>query len=269
MKIDNILQEMGYIKLRKLGKGAFSEVYLVKKAQTGEQIACKISREEKILLREYQIMLRIQHELFPICYGLERRGEFSFLFMEYVRGTSLDQYVQGYGDISEEQVVEMVRELSRGLQYLHELVNPIFYLDLKPENIMIQENGELRLLDLGSAGTELMLQHVMTGTIGFAAPEQFVREEQVGIYSDVYALGRLMFWLCPRCSVELQCVIKQCIRERIQERIPNMREVRRRLDAIRWVSKGKRKELRLSKFRKSKLMNDVWYEKTIIRYSDL
>ncbi len=232
--IETILRNWGYENPVLVGKGAFSHVYRVKDCLTGQFVACKISEEKQMLWRESQILQGIDHPLFPKFFGIKKLGERSFLFMEYVHGSSLEAFIEKRGRISQQQVVRIGIALAEGLCYLQERTNPIVFRDIKPENIMLREDGQVKLVDLGSAGEMEIAGHVITGTKGFSAPEQWNIDGKIGCYSDVYAVGRVMKMMLEKTQKKIgkrgiEHLIEECIRIDVRERIPNMRCLLNRL----------------------------------------
>lgn len=220
----DVLQRMGYRDACLIGQGGFAKIYRVKETDTGRFLACKISRDKKMLRSEGQILQQLRHVLFPDYVSFEESGAFGCLFMEYIPGRSLKELVKRRGKLSQRQVIRIGMALAQGLCYLHQLSIPVFYRDLKPENIMIREDGEIKLLDFGSAVRADALKGAITGTLGYSAPEQWSDAGCVGEYSDVYALGKVMKFMLGdgRRYVGLECLLKAAVQETIEERIPDM-----------------------------------------------
>ena len=175
--------------LRIIGEGAFSRVYLAE-GGGGQRYACKVSSERKMIREEAEILSSLYHPLFPVYAGYEESGGMGHLFMEYIPGRSLRQMIQVRGRFSPQQTMRIAGELADGLRYLHERQPTILYRDLKPENVMLCENGQVKLVDLGCACCQDAQSGARAGTPGFAAPEQLVPGGTAGIYSDVYGLGK-------------------------------------------------------------------------------
>lgn len=237
-----LLEQWGYAEPRVIGKGAFSEVYCVKDAATGRSFACKVSGEQNMLKRESFFLQKLSHPLFPAFHAYRQWGELAFLVMEYVEGINLKELIALDGPLPEARVIEIAVELAEGLSYLHELTPPILFRDLKPDNIMLGTDGKVKLLDLGSACISGAEKQAITGTPGFAAPEQWVEEAVEGFYSDVYGLARVICYMliAPReayAEWELQgsrimkakvhrgvaLLLEECLRKDYRERIPDMR----------------------------------------------
>ncbi len=255
--VKNSLFHCGYENPILIGQGAFAKVYRVRECKTGKFFACKISKEHEMLQRESLLMQQINHPLFPRFYQLRQQEEKSFLFMEYLSGRNLASLVARRGKISQRQTIKVGVALAEGLCYLQERPKPIIFRDIKPENIMIQEDGSVKLLDLGSAGELIETTHVITGTMGYSAPEQWEKEGKVGFYSDVYAVGKVMYFMLNgkqekvmaktiqkkgiinkikrlkkqkvRRYRGIEQLLLECVRGNTQERIPDMRCLLNRL----------------------------------------
>ena len=220
----------GYEIIRLLGEGAFSKVVLVRKIALTQQhakerrgsiqtesfsdeAACKISRQINLALREAETLARIDHPLFPKYLGVWQEGEKVFLLMEYVRGSSLEALLARRGGFSEMQVIRIGLELAEGLKYLHELPVPILFRDLKPANILLRQDGQVKLLDLGCACTTGR-QADLAGTPEYAAPEQLKSGSVLTPASDVYGLGKTLQAMTGRkCGRGLKQVIAACIKD--------------------------------------------------------
>lgn len=244
MENAEILLALGYENQGLVGQGAFSRVYRVREKETGIVFACKISGEQEMLTREAYFLKQTDHPLFPKFHEIAYRNGKGLLFLEYVRGVSLNVLVARRGKLSERQIVRIGAALAEGLCYLHERQNPVLFRDVKPENIIIKQDGGVKLLDLGSVGELYGGRKVITGTPGYAAPEQ-MEEGEAGFYSDVYAVGRVMYfmgtgkktysentsniWEGVKLHRGVKHLIEDCIRRDACERIPDMRYLLRRL----------------------------------------
>lgn len=209
-----------------LGKGAFSEVYRVANEVTGEFAVCKISSQTELAQREAQLLKQIRHPLFPAYKEQWVMRNKHYLLMEYICGSTLQQYVEKRGGLCQERAVEILLELARGLNYLHEQINPIIFRDIKPENIMIQQDGKVRLVDVGCAYVTGSRDGSRAGSRGYAAPEQLQEGAGVGRESDVYALGKLLDYMLrdqKHISGGLLQLQKRATKEEPFHRIPDMR----------------------------------------------
>ena len=269
------LSGRGYEVVRLLGEGAFSKVVLVRKSaltqlqHTGERrdglqtegftdnVACKISHQNGLALREAETLAGIDHPLFPKYFDVWREGEKVFLLMEYIRGSSLEALLARRGGFSDAQIVQIGLELAEGLKYLHEMPKPILFRDLKPANIMLRQDGRVKLLDLGCVCT-IGPQADLAGTPGYASPEQLKSGSVLTPASDVYGLGKTLHAMASRkCGKGLRQVIAACIKERPQERLPDMRGVISALTALERGS-GRSQKPGISGQAHIVCLNNVW-----------
>lgn len=262
----------GYEAVRMLGEGAFSKVALVreqvsvKRQHTKERqgswqsvsyIACKISSRADLTFREADILSKIDHPLFPKYCGVWEEEGKVYLFMEYICGSNLEELLARRGSFSDAQAVRIGLELAEGLKYLHELQGPILFRDLKPANILIRQDGRVKLLDLGCAcGTGE--QTNIAGTPEYAAPEQLKSGSFLTPAIDVYGLGKILQVITGKdCGNKLERVIKACIREQPRERIADMRGV---ISALAVLDTESRKLRPVGGFTSSQVVciNNIW-----------
>lgn len=220
------LTKHGYRAVCLLGQGAFSQVLMVRQQETDMLFACKVSDRKDLARREGRLLASVDHPLFPGFCDLWDEGESVFLLMEYVCGSSLEKLLRRRGALSQAQTARMGMELAEGLRYLHQLPEPILYRDLKPANVMIRQDGRVKLLDMGCACKMRQPDGARAGTPGYAAPEQL---EEGGILSfacDVYGLARTLEDMAGKnCGGKLGRVIKACVAEKPEQRIPDMQGV--------------------------------------------
>lgn len=211
-------------KVRLLGAGAFSEVYLVKDGE-GRHYACKISGHAELLEREAACHRRICHPLFPKFIDFWKQGGKAYLLMEYIGGENLKKTMEVRGGFAARQTAEMGAQLAEGLCYLHRLPEPVIFRDIKPENVMLAKDGAVRLLDFGCACPAGKSADI-AGSPGFGAPEQFVTDSVQTAAADVYGLGRTLEKLLEAGERGiLRRIIRRCTEERPEDRLGDMREL--------------------------------------------
>lgn len=225
--LEYALRKKGYGKPVLLGQGAFSKVYRVIELKTGRLLACKISGERDMLRREAGFLKELEHPLFPEYMNSWEEREQLFLVMEYIGGESLRSMVERRKGFRVNRSVQIAMELAEGLIYLHERENPIIYRDMKPDNVLIRADGQVKLVDMGCACKieENNGKRSVAGSKGYAAPEQFRWQECPGRESDVYALGKLLQFMMGNKVVvpkELQHIIYWAVQENRRNRIPDM-----------------------------------------------
>ena len=186
-----ILERRGYLRRELLGKGAFSDVYTVEHRVSGRICACKISREIGLLEREARVMAVVKYPLFPEYYAFWQEAGLGFLLMENVAGRSLEEFLARRGHFTVRQTVRAGMILAEGLLYLHQRPERFLFRDIKPSNIMIRQDGNLKLIDFGCVCSMEGRQSSRAGTPGYAAPEQL--EGSISTSScDVHGLGRTL-----------------------------------------------------------------------------
>lgn len=225
-EIADLLSGYGWRAGRRIGQGAFCEVYLATENRTGKSAACKVSRQKELARRESKMLAAAAHPLFPEFYALWEAGERTCLLMEYICGLSLERHLRHRGGFSAGQTLRVGMELAQGLRFLHQLPEPLLYRDLKPANVMIRQDGRVRLLDMGCACPLRCPDESRAGTPGFAAPEQLREGGVLSPASDVYGLGKLLERMAgENVSGGLERVIAACVAPAPEDRLSDMQEV--------------------------------------------
>ena len=234
-----------YRLLSVLGRGATSVVYHAEEVPSGKQYAVKVSgsdRDREKLRREALFLQQMHHPGIPAAAELLLDDEKTFLVMEYVNGKSIGQRMREGEQFSCRQILKIGIVLSEILRYLHAQHPPVFYRDLKPDNVMMTEQEKICLVDFGSAGTEEMGVEVRYGTRGYAAPEQY--EGKCDARSDIYALGALLAAMTGhakgRTRKDLQRVLAKCMRKKPEERYSSAKKVKRALRRLERKRRGRK-----------------------------
>lgn len=184
---------------RKLGSGRSGTVYLAYHIGLEEYRAIKIVPKScagyETFRREALILKTLRHPGIPIVYDVEEDETNSYLIEEYLQGESLYALVKRLGSLSAETAVQFGIQICRLIQFLHSLENPILYLDLQPKNLLIC-SGNVKLIDFNHArfAAEPFCSDKSYGTVGFAAPEQYLGEA-ADCRTDIYAIGALLFFM--------------------------------------------------------------------------
>ena len=204
-----------YRLLSLLGRGGMSSVYLAEHTVMRRRCAIKVlpfkQVENKASLgrfhREARAVASLDHpnivRAYDVDHMMEGSTEIHFLVMEYVEGRSLQQLVDENGPVEFADAVEYVRQAASGLAHAHAV--GMVHRDVKPSNLLLDETGTVKVLDLGLAriienATEtssLTIEHDQTvlGTADYLSPEQAVDSHTVDHRSDIYSLGCTLFFL--------------------------------------------------------------------------
>lgn len=194
-----------YLIERKLGEGGMSCVYLAEDLKLpGKKWAIKESVTQSGLFQtveaEAKLLTTLSHARLPRIVDFFQPDEagYTYMVMDYIHGMTLDKYCRSYrGYLNADFILQLANQLLEVLDYLHSHEPPVVFRDLKPSNIMLTEEMEVRLIDFGIARSfkqERDEDTVKLGTVGFAAPEQY-GSGQSDPRSDLYGLGALLLFL--------------------------------------------------------------------------
>lgn len=196
-----------YEVLKQIGKGGMSVVYLAMDKRLNKQWAVKEIRKTSSgknnevivnsLLAEANLMKRLDHPTLPRIVDIIDNGKTIYIIMDYIEGESLDKILNEYGAQPEELVMDWAKQLCDALGYLHSQKPPIIYRDMKPANIMLKPEGNLKVIDFGIAREykeQNLADTTVLGTRGYAPPEQH-GSRQTDARSDIFALGMTMHHL--------------------------------------------------------------------------
>lgn len=253
-----------YEQLRKIGEGASGRVMLARDLHLNRLVAIKEMEQIREIRREMELLKALKHPGLPDIYDYFEEDRHGFLVMEYVEGVTLKEYLEQQGKLELTQAIVWMKELLDILVYLHEQHPAVVYRDLKPANLIIQEEGHLKLIDLGGAFFRCHNQseeRVSIGTPGYSAPEQW-NGIQADVSCDIFSFGAVAHELLTgvnplkppyerrpvrrydrRIPVSYEQMIQKCTREHPKERYASMREVLKALEDCetikrRWKWKG-------------------------------
>jgi len=196
----------GKYKINYLTAGGMGAIYMAEEITSSQKYIIKEAysviqktREDFIiaLTKERETLIRLDHPGIVKTKDFFQEYDACYMVMEYIEGKSLETFQQHVTDIDQEHVIRWGIKLSEILTYLHSLKPPIIYRDLKPSNILITPDGDIKLIDFGIARVfkeEALKDTMPFGTHGFAAPEQY-GTSQTDIRSDIYSLGATLHYL--------------------------------------------------------------------------
>lgn len=169
-----------YELLEQIGAGGSGVVYLALDRHLERYVAVKAekqpekSEETDILKKEMEMLKALKHPMLPAVFDYFQETE-RYLVMEYIEGESLHNFIEREGSVPEKQVYKWAVQLAELLSYLHAQKPPVLYRDMKPNNIIICPDGNLRVIDFGAAlriHYDRRETEMLAGTVGYAAPEQ-------------------------------------------------------------------------------------------------
>jgi tetratricopeptide (TPR) repeat protein/predicted Ser/Thr protein kinase len=185
----------------RLGEGPLSEVYRAVDLQLGRTVALKILRAhveidpaaDHRFLREAKHTSNLAHPAIATIYEYGKDQGTSYIAMEYLQGRTLDKIIKEQ-TLGYEECMRIALQVTSALNLVHK--SGLIHRDLKPGNIMVQDDGTVKLLDFGIARANNeanITQHgMLVGTVLYMSPEQ-VRGDELDVRSDVFALGSVLY----------------------------------------------------------------------------
>lgn len=185
-----------YSIIRQIGRGGMSCVYLcadnnIHKKWAIKKIPLKCG-DLNLINSEINLLKSLDYYMFPRIVDAYIEDEEVVIVTDYIEGESLDEYIKREGPLSVNQALNYFHQLLDALIYLHSSERGILYLDMKPANIMIRKDGEIRLIDFGIAQT-MILKSKRYGSIGYSPPEQYVLGAKLSERTDVFALAMTLY----------------------------------------------------------------------------
>lgn len=200
----------GYVIERLLGRGGMGNVYLAKQKSLDRQVALKVLHPQRLrnpasvdsFLREARAAAQLNHANLVAVHDVQADPEQKLYCysMEYVQGITASRLVQTQGVLKRSQALHLTYQVAKALGHAHR--HGLVHRDVKPDNILVTQNGTAKLLDLGlvrdrfeqsaESGSRMLS---IVGTPEYSAPEQHRNPKQSVPGSDVYSLGATLFFL--------------------------------------------------------------------------
>jgi serine/threonine protein kinase len=252
-----------YEVIEEVGHGGMGTVYKARDRETDEIVALKvlnsnIASDHRIIDRfktELRLARKVTHKNVCRIYDLNHAGNTTYISMEFVEGESLRRLLSRMGGLTVRKGIEMIRQLCEGLREAH--AAGIIHRDLKPENIMVDQAGNVKIMDFGIAR---LLSSQQTSTGGISGTPAYMSPEQaegrtLDIRSDIYSLGLIMYEIFtgriafsgdtpvsvalkqvrekppaprsvePLLPVELEQVILRCLEKNPEKRFNSLEEI--------------------------------------------
>ena len=190
--------------VKSIGEGGMANVYLAKDIILERNVAVKVLRgdlsaDEKFIRRferEAQSVSNLSHKNIVEVYDVGVEENEHYIVMEYIEGKTLKQLLKKRDSLTITEVIDIMTQLTDGIAHAHE--SYIVHRDIKPQNVMILDNGLIKITDFGIAmalnATQLTQTNSVMGSVHYLPPEQ-ASGKGATIKSDIYALGILMYEL--------------------------------------------------------------------------
>ena len=228
--------------LKLIGQGGMSKVYLAMDKRLNKQWAIKEiekrakDKNNEIVIQsaiaEANLIKQLDHPAIVRIVDIIENGDVIYIIEDYIEGETLSSVLETQGAQPQELVIEWAMQICEALEYLHTRKPPIIYRDMKPANVMIKPDGNIKVIDFGIAREykdQSLADTVSLGTKGYAAPEQFGGKGQTDARTDVYCLGVTLYHLLtgqnpceppyeiypirhwnPQLSAGLEAIIQKC-----------------------------------------------------------
>jgi len=242
-----------YVVRGKIGAGGAGEVYKAEHQRMERIVALKVlpkstPRAVKRFHKEVKAAAKLIHPNIVTAFDAGEHEGMPYLVMEYVQGKALDQVVEESGPLQVDVACDFLMQAARGLSYAHS--RGIVHRDIKPSNMMLDEEGNVKVLDMGLAryssassgasGTdedsgELTKAGTVIGTVAYMSPEQTKDAKSVDHRTDIYSLGCTFYYLLTAQAVYSGDMISVLVAHS-QQPIPSLQNFREdvpeRLDAV-------------------------------------
>lgn len=266
IRIGTVLDEK-YKILCEVGRGGMSRVYLALNEKANKYWAVKevrISKDEndmsymernqfekikKSFIREKDILCKLHHKYLPSIVDVIEDKDCILIIMDYIEGRSLLNEIEEYGVQDQSDVIKWAIELCDVLSYLHSREPPVIHRDIKPSNIMLRPDGDITVIDFGTAREykDMDIMDTMPyATYAYAAPEQ-INDKKTDARTDIYSLGATMYHLLtgkhpdimkyspvrllnPHVSQGLDEIIRMCMQHNPEDRYFSVDELRYALE---------------------------------------
>lgn len=228
--------------LKLIGQGGMSKVYLAMDKRLNKQWAIKEiekrakDKNNEIVIQsaiaEANLIKQLDHPAIVRIVDIIDNGDVIYIIEDYIEGETLSTILENNGAQPQELVIEWAMQICEALEYLHTRKPPIIYRDMKPANVMLKPDGNIKVIDFGIAREykdQSLADTVSLGTKGYAAPEQFGGKGQTDARTDVYCLGVTLYHLLtgqnpceppyeiypirhwnPQLSAGLEAIIQKC-----------------------------------------------------------
>ena len=266
-----------YKYIRQVGKGAFGSVYLMEDLMINEDVILKFLNAQfvsddsviKRFIYELRFARKVTHQNVIRIYDLLTFGDSHAISMEYFQSHTLSAELKDRKPMDSQRAIKIANDICNGMESAHSA--SVIHRDLKPNNIMINDADELKIVDFGiaaasqSSDTKLTKTGLLVGTPTYMSPEQVLGKE-IDEKTDIYSLGTIMYEMVtgrPPYSgsdsmsimyqhvqgsapppieknedlpVELSDLVVNCMKVKPEERIQSMTELRQSLEQMALVN---------------------------------
>jgi serine/threonine-protein kinase len=212
----------GYRILGELGRGGMGMVYRAEQVSLHRQVALKVLNQELTkdpqfvakFVAEARAAAKLQHPNVVQVFDVEHDGGLYYYAMELMPEGSLEDWLRQHGAMPAERAMQVILDAAAGLAYAESL--RIVHRDIKPDNLMLDQHGAVKIADLGLAGSSEESEEKAIGTPHFMAPEQVQRRE-LDHRTDLYALGCTFYRLVTGKTPFRGQTVKDILRAQVKD----------------------------------------------------
>jgi serine/threonine-protein kinase len=181
--------------LSPLGSGGFGSVYLAEDTWIDKKVAIKVPHRQNLdfgeLVREPRLLASLSHPNIVTVLTAERQDDVFFIVMEYVQGDTLEAVIEREGTLDLARALDYTCQICNAMDHAHK--QGIIHRDLRPGNVLVTEQGMIKVADFGTSRFLEIAAHGTTviGSPPYMAPEQF--QGKAVFASDIYSLGVTMY----------------------------------------------------------------------------
>lgn len=240
-----------------IGQGGMSKVYLARDTHLNKQWAVKEIQKKardknneivvQSAIAEANMIKQLDHSSIVRIVDIIENPDVIYIIEDYIEGETLNTILEQNGAQPQELVIEWAMQICEALEYLHTRKPAIIYRDMKPSNVMLKPDGNIKIIDFGIAREykdQSLADTVSLGTKGYAAPEQFGGKGQTDARTDIYCLGVTLYHLVtghspcdppyeiypirhwnPQLNPGLEAIIEKCVQLNPNDRYQSCAEL--------------------------------------------
>ncbi len=227
-----------YLIIKHIGKGGMADVYVAVDTVLNREVAIKILKGElssdpvalERFKREAQASTRLSHPNIVDIYDVGDDGMSHYIVMEYIKGQTLKQLIQKRGPLYYTEAISMMKQLCSAIMESHR--NGIIHRDIKSQNVLIKDDGTVKIVDFGIAlannAMQITSQDNVLGSVHYIAPE-VAKGETASMQSDIYSLGIVFYeLLCGDVPFKGDSAV-QVVMQSIKKPIPYVKNFNKKI----------------------------------------
>ena len=222
---------------KKLGEGAMGQVFLATQLSMDRQVALKILppqftiQEETVerFQQEVRMAAKVEHPNLVTAYEAGEDNGVYYMAIRYVDGMTVHEKILNNGMMDEKESLTIIRKVGDALRVAWNK-QQLLHRDIKPDNIMLEKDGEPRLTDLGLAkslndNARLTVTAVAMGTPNYMSPEQIESASETDCRADIYSLGATLYHMVTGQPPFAGSTLTETLRKQLMEQLPDPREL--------------------------------------------